>query len=257
MLFLIWALLFLTAICLILFMPALWGKHIYNNYRGTRIVNCPETHAPVTVRFNALRAAISGLSGKPQLSLEACSRWPERAGCDQACIPDAERALPESHATVRPVANRIAHLPALVAAGAAWVLGLVWHSEYVFRSQWARTIGLTDQQAHDLARTWMPHLLTVAVCLLFAYCVATLLAWIGTRSVWRGIQISLSLWLLAAGSWLAVGHWDFAPNFLWIEGGYTMLGALLVGVIVGGVPRRVFLSDSEQGETGQSIAVLH
>jgi len=245
MLFLIWALLFLTAVCLILFMPALWGKHIYNTYRGNRTVNCPETHAPVTVRFNAWRAAITGLSGKPKVSLATCTRWPEKAACDQACIPDAERAIPESHAAAVPVANRIAHLPALIAAGAAWVLGLVWHSEYVFRSVWAQTVGLTDQQAHDMARTWTPHLLTVAVCLLFSYCVAALLAWIGTRSVWRSLQVSVSLWLLVTGGWLALGRWDFGKNFLWIEGGYTILAALVVGVIVGGVPRGVFVPDSE------------
>jgi Protein of unknown function (DUF1761) len=247
MLFLIWTLLFLTAACLILFMPALWGKHIYNNYRGTRTVNCPETHAPVSVRINAFRAAITGLSGKPKISLASCSRWPGRAGCDQACIPDAERAVPEpkSNAAVRLGKSRIPHIPALIAAGAAWVLGVVWHSEYVFRSPWAKTVGLTDQQAHDLARTWTPHLLTVAACLLFSYCVAGLLVWIGTRTIWRGLQLSVSLWLLVAGALLVAGNWDFGRDFLWIEGGYTFLAALMVGVIVGGVPRGVFERDSE------------
>lgn len=245
MLFLIWVFLFLTAACLILFMPALWGKHIYNTYRGTRTVNCPETHAPVSVSFNALRAAITGLSGKPKLSLAACSRWPARAGCDQACIPEAERALPASHVAARPLSNRIAHLPALVATGAIWVLGVVWHSEYMFRSTWAKTVGLTDQEAHDLARTWTPHLLTVAACLLFSYGVACLLAWVGSRSIGRGIRTSVSLWILMAGVFLVAAHWDFGPNFLWIEGGYTILAAFVAGAIVGGVPRRIFLADSE------------
>lgn len=34
-------------------------------------------------------------------------------------------------------------------------------------------------------------------------------------------------------------------GLLWIEGGYSFLGALLVGVIVGAVPRRVFVKDTE------------
>jgi hypothetical protein len=242
MLFLIWILLFLTAACLILFMPALWGKHIYNQYRGTRTVNCPETHAPVSVRFNALRAAITGLSAKPKLNLADCSRWPERGGCDQACIPDAERALPDSPVASR-ATLRIPHLPALLSAAAAWLLGVVWHSEYLFRSQWAKTVGLTDQQAHDLARTWTPHLLTVAACLLFSYCVAILLALLGRRSVWRGLQVSLSMWVLIAAALLLANQWNFGPNFLWIEGGYTVLAAALVGTIVGGVPRRLLLGD--------------
>jgi len=246
MLFLIWVLLFLTAACLLLFMPALWGKHIYNTYRGARTVNCPETHAPVSVRFNALRAAITGLSSKPKLSLAACSRWPERADCDQACIPDAARALPDSKVAIpRPMSSRVAHLPALVAAGVAWVVGVVWHSEYLFRSPWAKTVGLTDQEAHDLARTWAPHLLTVAACLLFAYGVACLLAWIETRSIWRGIQISLAMWLVISGALLVASQWNFNATFVWIEGGYTAIAAVLVGVLVGGLPRRVFLRDVE------------
>ena len=244
MLFLLWVLLFLTAACLILFLPALWGKHIYNEYRGTRTVNCPETHRPVVVRFNALRAAMTGLAAKPQLKLDDCSRWPERADCDQACIPDAARGLSDSRpAAAHPAALRIAHLPALLAAGVIWVLGVVWHSEYVFRSQWARTLGLTDQQAHDLARTWMPHLLSVAACLIFSYCVAILLAWLGKRTLWHGLQISFCLWFFMVLALLPANKWYFGPKFFWIEGGYTLLSAILVGMIVGAVPRRILLRD--------------
>jgi len=237
MLFLIWALLFLAAACLILFMPALWGKHIYNNYRGTRTVNCPETHGPASVRMNAIRAAFTGLSGKPEVSLASCSRWPERAGCDQACIPEAERALLRPPSQARRLSkNRIPQLT-LVVSGVIWLLGVLWHSEYMFRSPWARAVGLTDQQAHDLARTWTPHLLTVAACLLFSSAVAGLLAWIGAPTVWRGIQVSLALWMVLAGLLLAAGNWNFGRDFLRIEGGYTVLAALLAGTVLGGMSR--------------------
>ena len=40
---------------------------------------------------------------------------------------------------------------------------------------------------------------------------------------------------------MAVTSTRVAPGLLWIEGGYTFLGALLIGAIVGGVPRWVFL----------------
>lgn len=247
MLFLLWILLFLIAACVIFFMPALWGKHVYNEYRGSRIVVCPESHTPVSVRFDALRAAISSLNGKPKLSLASCTRWPERANCDQACIPDARRAVPVSQGSVAlPSPNRIANLPVLVAASAAWVLGVVWHSEYVFRSPWAKSVGLTDQQAHDLARTWTPHLLTVAACLLFCYAVAGLLSWLGARTAIRGIQVAFGLWLLVAAIFLCAGRWNFGSSFFWIDGGYTLLASILIGIIVGAVPRRVFLTDEKQ-----------
>ncbi|HUJ15965.1 MAG TPA: hypothetical protein VL284_19410 [Thermoanaerobaculia bacterium] len=42
------------------------------NLRRTRVVTCPETNEP---------AAVTG-----KTYLHSCSRWPERAGCDQICI---------------------------------------------------------------------------------------------------------------------------------------------------------------------------
>jgi len=246
MLPLFWVLLFLVAVFLILLMPALWGKRIYNAYRDSRAVNCPETHSSVAVRFNAFRAAFTGMSGKPKLALADCTRWPERAGCDQACIPDAVKAIPEHEIPPAvPLSKRIAHLPALVAAGAAWVLGMAWHSEYMFRSQWAKAVGFTDQQAHDLARTWMPHLLTVGACLLFSYGTAVLLMRLGRRSLWTGIEMSVAMWLVIIAVLVVVNPVKTTPDFRWIEGSYTILAAFLIGAIVGGVPRRVFLRDSE------------
>ena len=50
--------------------------------KGQRIATCPETHRKVGVRVN-YRFAVS-----------ACSRWPEKAGCDQACVPEI-KAAPE------------------------------------------------------------------------------------------------------------------------------------------------------------------
>ena len=245
MLLLFWFLLFVVGACLVLLMPALWGKQIYNTYRGTRTVNCPETHSPVTVHFRALRAALTGLSGKPKLRLADCSRWPVHADCGQECIPDAEKSAPV--AVLRPVLplkNRICHLPVLIAAAAAWVLGMAWHSEYLFRPLWMNAMNLSDHDTRVLARMWTPHLLTVAACLLFAYAVGALVAWFGERTLFRGVQIALLLWVGVAAIIVAARS-EIVPQLLWIEGGYSFLGALLVGVIVGAVPRWVFVKDSE------------
>src|ERR1039458_5748093 len=68
--------LFLVGACLILLLPVLWGERIFHTYREGRAVNCPETQAPVSVRFDALRAAWSGLPGAPKLLLPGWAPWP-------------------------------------------------------------------------------------------------------------------------------------------------------------------------------------
>jgi hypothetical protein len=251
MLLLFLLLLFLAGTCLILLLPALWGEHIYHTYSEGRTVKCPETHAPVSVRFNALRAAWSGLAGSPKLRLADCTRWPERADCGQDCIPDALKTKPASsvdHAPWR--TRRVVHLPVLLAGAAAWVLGMAWHSQYLFRPQWATALGLSAPQSLALARMLAPHLLSVGACVLFAYGVAGLLRWLGSRTFTHGIEVAGALWLAAFAAIFAaltaVTESHVAPGLLWIEGGYTFLGALLIGAIVGGMPRWVIVADPEE-----------
>ena len=52
-------------------MPRRARVDIEGMFRRTRIITCPETNEA---------AAVTGKS-----RLYSCSRWPERAGCDQAC----------------------------------------------------------------------------------------------------------------------------------------------------------------------------
>jgi len=68
-------------------LAALWWK-----YRGQRVVSCPESQRPAGVAVDAGHAAISGLGFRTQLRLNECSRWPERAGCGQACLRQIEAA---------------------------------------------------------------------------------------------------------------------------------------------------------------------
>ncbi len=254
--------LFLVGACLILLLPALWGERIFHTYREGRTVNCPETQAPVSVRFNALRAAWSGLAGPPKLRLADCTRWPERADCGQECIPDAVQAKPApslnqvslnqvslNEVSLNQVSwrtRRVVHLPVLLAGAAAWVLGMAWHSQYVFRPRWMMALGLSDPQTQALARMLAPHLLSVTACVLFAYGVAGLLRWLGSRTLTHGVEVAAALWLTIFAALMAVTSSRAAPDLLWIEGGYTFLGALLIGAIVGGVPRWVIVGDPQE-----------
>lgn len=60
-------------------------------YRGPRVVTCPETRRPAGVAVDALHVmATAALGRPPQLRLESCSRWPEKAGCGQECLRQIE-----------------------------------------------------------------------------------------------------------------------------------------------------------------------
>jgi len=62
----------------------------YLLFRGKRaVVICPETHNYVAVgvdAVDAVHAAATATEEEAELRLTSCTRWPERAGCDQDCV---------------------------------------------------------------------------------------------------------------------------------------------------------------------------
>jgi hypothetical protein len=67
----------------------LFGRRLaraWMRYRGTRVVVCPENREMVAVRVDAAHAAATAPQGRPELRLESCTRWPEKAGCGQECL---------------------------------------------------------------------------------------------------------------------------------------------------------------------------
>jgi hypothetical protein len=64
----------------------------WRTYRGVHVIQCPETRKPAAVRVDTGHAAVATVvDDTPDVRLASCSRWPERAGCDQACVPQIER----------------------------------------------------------------------------------------------------------------------------------------------------------------------
>ena len=234
MLFLIWLVLCLVAVCLIFFLPAIWRHEIYRRYSGARLVSCPENHQSAAVDIDLHHAAATGMHGRPDLRLCDCTRWPERAKCAQGCLSQAVHAEPYTPAEPRLRRKQIYHLPILLAAFAAWCLGALWHSQYVFRPQWADALGLPYAQVRQIVWWLSPHLLTAAVCLLFAYGVAWLLAVRHRKGVLQGLLTALLLCaaVAAATSW---GLANLPRDLLVIEAGYIVLAVLTVGAIVGGL----------------------
>ncbi len=80
-----------AAVAAVAFVGRAWLRNRLR-WRGIRIVECPENHAPVAVRVDAAQAAAAALRGEHNVRLNQCSRWPEKAGCGQECLAAIEAA---------------------------------------------------------------------------------------------------------------------------------------------------------------------
>ena len=65
------------------------------DFRGKRLITCPETHTTEAVDVDAKEAAFGAFLSEPTLHLRQCSRWPERQNCGQDCLSQIE-ADPEN-----------------------------------------------------------------------------------------------------------------------------------------------------------------
>lgn len=239
MLVLIWLVLCLVSVSLLLLPLALWRREIYKRYSSSRLVTCPDNQQSAAVGIDVRHAAETGIDGFPDLRVSHCTRWPERQNCRQPCLPQALQAAPPDEAKVG--TKQIYHLPIVLAAFAAWVLGAIWHSRFMFRARWIDAAGLTHAQVKQMVWWLSPHLLTAAVCLLFAYEVAWLLVVGHRKGVFHGALMALLLCgALVAASWYGIAR--LPHDLLVIEAGYIVLAALTMGAIVGGLQNRLVLT---------------
>jgi hypothetical protein len=76
---------------------------LWQQYRGVRVVTCPETGRPAVVLIDAAHMAITAARKAPgELRLAACSRWTTRGRCDEACLAEAS----DPGSTVTAMASR-------------------------------------------------------------------------------------------------------------------------------------------------------
>lgn len=226
--------LFLIGLAALVVMPLLVGREFYKQYSGIRVVSCPENHEQVAVRLDARRAALTQLAGHPTIRLADCSRWPEHANCGQDCIPQAMHAEPYHEGEVAPAAGPIFHLPVFIAAFAAWAIGAIWHSQYLFRARWTEAAGLSRSEVHQLVWQLTPHLVTFAAPLLFAYGVAMVLAAIRKQGAIVGALVAIAMWTFFVGVVVAVaGVEAFSHDLLLLELGYTFIAAAVIGLTIG------------------------
>ena len=235
-------LLYVFGVAFILLMPSIWGREIHHHYSVPRAVTCPETHQQVGVTIDARHAAATGLFGTAEFRLSNCTRWPERARCGQECLPEALRnepyALGEVH--VPKTHRQIYHLPVLLAGFAAWYIGMLWHSEHLFRGRWMAALGLTPAELKEIVLWYSPHLLSVAACVLFAYGVAWLQAVQHHKGIRQGILSATFLWAVILVVTLPA-LLSLPRDLLLIEASYTLIATIVVGTIIGGLSGKLVL----------------
>jgi hypothetical protein len=127
--------------------------------RGAHIVECPETHAPVTVHLDARKALKGSLRGAPLLEVSDCSRWPERAGCGQECLAQMESA--PADCLVRNVASRWYEGRGCVYCGHVFE-PIRWHEHRpALRGPDGALLEWSDVEPHELPALFATH---VPVC---------------------------------------------------------------------------------------------
>jgi hypothetical protein len=240
MVILIWLVLFFAIVSLLFLVLAFSRQAIYECYSGGRPVTCPKDQQGAVVSIDLHHAGATAVDGSPDLRLSACTCWPERANCNQECLAQALHAEPYKEVARKPGRKQIYHLPVLLAAFAAWYVGMLWHSHYLFRTQWIHALGLTPIQIKQIVWWLSPHLLTAAVALLFAYGVAWLLAVFHRKGVLQGVLMAVLLsGAVIATTWFSITR---LPHELFvIEAGYAAVATLIVGIIVGGLYDKLVL----------------
>jgi hypothetical protein len=81
-----WILLLAIAATAIVYVLLPIVASVFARYRKPRIVRCPETGVTAEIQVDARHAAATAVPGPPELRVADCSQWPDRKGCDQACL---------------------------------------------------------------------------------------------------------------------------------------------------------------------------
>lgn len=79
-----------AAIAVYLLYRAYGSARTYFQFRGKRLVTCPENHQTAAVELDAKEAAREAFTHKPKMQLSECNRWPDHKDCGQQCLREIE-----------------------------------------------------------------------------------------------------------------------------------------------------------------------
>ena len=77
--------LWILGVALFLFAVS-WLARFWRRTAAPRLVTCPETGTAHAVEIDCIHCCGQKLRGKDTMRLSDCTRWPERADCDQPCL---------------------------------------------------------------------------------------------------------------------------------------------------------------------------
>jgi hypothetical protein len=80
-------------LAIVLAVYAIIAIRTWVRFRGARVVTCPETRQPAGVAVDIGHAMVSAVWERADVRIGRCSRWPEREGCDEACVAQIEASL--------------------------------------------------------------------------------------------------------------------------------------------------------------------
>ena len=129
-------------------------------------------------------------------------------------------------------------LAVLVAAIVHFCLGMFWYSPYLFGNQWLNAIGKTQQQTQQTPML-MPIVASFIYYLLMAYVLAWVIVRSGEQSAKRGVAVAFVMWFAFVVTTSGIQYgFEGRPGALYVINlGYTLIGMLLMGAIVGGWKR--------------------
>ena len=87
-----------TALAILGIAAGIWVRRVLSawlTFQNHFVVACPSDQKASGVAIDGAHAAWTAGLGKTDLRLSGCSQWPERAGCDQRCREQIQRAPEE------------------------------------------------------------------------------------------------------------------------------------------------------------------
>lgn len=121
----------------------------------------------------------------------------------------------------------------LIAAVAFLLIGFAWYSPWLFGPAWKKLAGFDGKrpyQRRKLAPLW-----SFLLCLLTSYVLAFFIVFLGVTTVSDGMFVGFLSWLgFVLTTLLSAVVWSRKPAKLFlIDGGYRLLGFLVMGGILG------------------------